>query len=788
MAEAVRVDPSISSRPIPTQGEDLATICVLCSHNCGLRVDVAEGRIHKVRADESNPITKGYICNKGFRVGHYVDHRQRTTHPLRKKPEGGFERVSWDTALDEVAGKLSSILEAHGPRAIGLVGIGGQANHMDGPFGLSWLSAIGSKRWFNALAQEKTQHFLVDQLLFDASPTHWFHPDMEHTDLLLVLGTNPRISNRGHNANDTFKQLERSDTKMIVFDPRETETTAGADRHVRLRPGTDAWFLLGMASVIASGEGLADASFVAERTRGFEELRAALEPVSIDEMARRAEVSPDEIVSVAREFATADRAAIMYDLAVEQSPFSTLTSYLIRVLSTLTGNAGRRGGNIFMETQSAPEWSPRRFDEPERALASGIRSIAAVGGFPMFSPSLVPEEIELDHPERIRALIVEASNPILSYSDAPAWRRAFEKLDLLVVIDPAMTETAEFADYVLPTPTGYEKWELAGFPKGYPEIYVQLRPPVVPVRGEGLPEPEIYTRLTEKMRLITEPPARLFELAKHADSPEGAAAYFGALMEESRGNRSAVMFWGYRTLGPELPAPSIAAVWALCLENAVGRRDSVLRTLGADFASANPFELGLELFSRVMAHPEGVEIAKADADNPLDAALRHEDGRVHLSPDLLLKEIERAIATQPEDDPEYPFILGLGMRTRWTANTIQRDPGWRQGRGPFCALHLAPADAEALSLDPGDVVRITTRRSSADLPVALDKKLRQGHCWVPNGFGAVYPDEEGRPVRQGINLNELSDAADRDPITGCPHHKMTPCRLEAVKALAPAPA
>ena len=136
---------------------------------------------------------------------------------------------------------------------------------------------------------------------------------------------------------------------------------------------------------------------------------------------------------------------------------------------------GRRGGNVFYEAFSPPMLDASRVREPERALASGIPAIRALGNMGMMSPTLCPEEILVDHPERLRAVIVEGANPYLSYSDAARWREARKQLELLVVIDPAMTETARDADYVLPTPVGYEKWEIAGFPKGFPEVFVQLR-------------------------------------------------------------------------------------------------------------------------------------------------------------------------------------------------------------------------------------------------------------------------------------------------------------------------
>ncbi len=774
------VDPSISRTPLPTDATDLATVCVLCSHNCGLRVDVAGGRITGVRADESSPITKGYICNKAFSIHHYVEHAQRLEHPLRRRSDGTFERITWEQAIAEIAARLTAIRDQHSPRAIGLVGIGGQANHMDAPYGLTFLSAFGSKRWFNAFAQEKTQHFLVAQWLFDAPPTAFFHPDIENTHFLLMMGTNPKISNRGHNATDTFKSLAANPgQKVVVLDPRDTETTRTADRHLKIKPGSDVYVLLGMAAVLVSSEGLVDAPFVAERTHGFEVLRQALAEIDVDEMARRAGIATEDLLQLAREFAQAESAAIMFDLAVEHNLFSTLTSYLIQALSVLTGNVGRRGGNVFPEGLTPAEHSPKRHAEPERALASGIRAISAMGGYGMFSPTLVPEEILLDHPERLRALIVEGANPLLSYSDTQRWLEARQKLDLLVVVEPAMTETAQLADYVLPTPVGYEKWEIAGFPKGYPEIYVQLRPPVVPGPPEALPEPEIYTRLAEAMGLVSAPPPELAALAEHALEPEGAAAYLGAMMTASGGSQAALLFWGYRTLGPHLPSPALAAIWAQVYANAFTRTDAVLRTLGEEWREQGPFAIGAEMFRRVLQHPEGVEIARVDSEHALDAVIGFEDKKIRLAPPEMVGEIARAAHTDRPTDPEYPFVLAAGLRTQWTANTIQRDPTWRKGRGPHCALNLSPGDAETLGIASGDRVRLSTRRGAVELPAAVDKRLQQGHVWVANGFGTRYPKgDSGELETNGVNLNMLTASEDRDPFTGCPQHKYTLCRVE----------
>ena len=787
MTASTTVDPAVSRTPLPLDAADLPTVCVLCSHNCGVRVDVQAGRITAVRADERNPITAGYVCNKAFSIGHYVEHAQRVQHPLRRCPDGSVERVSWEAAIADIAGRLDHVRHTYGPRAIGLVGIGGQGNHMDAPYGVGFLRSLGSRKWFNAFAQEKTQHNLVDQWMFNASPAVWFHPDMEHAQFLLVLGTNPRISNRGHNATDTFPWFVKQPGRtMAVVDPRETETTRAAHRHLRVRPGTDAYLLLAMAAAIVRNE-LVNYEFIRTHTADYDAVRDALAAVDIDEMAARCGLDAAVVVDTATAFASAESAAVFFDLGVEQTPFSTLVSYLIRLLHALTGNIGTRGGAIFMETFAPPVLDAGRVKEPERALASGIPAIRALGNAGMFSPTLCPEEILVDHPERLRALIVEGSNPFLSFSDTSRWREARERLDLLVVIEPAMTETAQVADYVLPTPVGYEKWEIANFPKGYPQVWVQLRPPVVPGPPEALPEPEIYARLAEAMDLFGPPPAELHALAKQALEPDGAAAFVataqGLALQSGRGGDASnqLLFWAYRTVGPHLPAPSLVAVWLMCGLNAMLRPASVLRTVGPAWADRGPFALAAELFRRILAHPEGVEVARCAEETNFEDHVGFEDKRVRLAPEDMLQEMRRATAPPPVPDADYPFILGAGLRTRWTANTIQRDPAWRKGRGPHCTLNLSPADAGRLGLRDGVAARVSTRRGALTLPVQIDAKVPDGYVWIPNGFGNVYPRTgDGSLEVVGVNTNELTDVADRDPFTGVPHHRYVRCRVEAV--------
>jgi len=756
----------------------IPTACVLCSHNCGLRVDVLGHHIVNVRPDHDNPATRGYICNKGYSIDKYVNHDQRVRHPLRRTPSGGFERITWDQAISEIAAKLSQLRVAHASRSIGLVGVGGQGNHMSIAYAVSFLHGLGSRMWFNALAQEKTQHSLLDQWMFKASPATWLYPDDYHTRYLLLLGSNPRVSHRGHNATEILKEIAGDPgRKLVVVDPRLSETARQADLHVALRPGSDCYFLLGMIAVIVR-RNLADADFVRRHTHGAGDLLAALEGVELEDMAARCGIAPSLLAEVAEGFATTAPASIACDLGVEQNHFSTLNSYLMRVLLALTGNLGRAGSNVFYEIFNPPDHALLEPRFSTRALVSGMRGIRAFGEYEMFSPSLVPEEVLGDDPARLRALIIDGANPLVSYADTGRWRTALRRLDLLVVIEPAMTETALVADYVLPTPVGYEKWEISLFPKHARTIHAQLRPPVLPPLSEALPEPEIYARLARAMGLFTPLPRALQALERIGEHRGGRLAMLvagaaAAWIRSPSGVQSRLLFWMYDTLGRHLPDPALAAIWLICLRNAMLRRRAVLRVLGSAWRWRDPIAITDELFRRLIEHPEGTEIAHLELETNLQDHVRFHDKRIRMAPAPMLRELARALATPLPVDHDFPLVLSAGLRSLWTANTLHRDPTWRKGKGQHCAVSVSASDAEELGLSPEEEVVVRTRHGSVTLPVAIDRRLASGHVSIPNGFGLTY----GGRI-DGANINELTAAEDRDPFTGCPHHKCLPCRIE----------
>ncbi|MFT4974712.1 MAG: anaerobic selenocysteine-containing dehydrogenase [Myxococcota bacterium] len=766
------------------------SVCVLCSQNCGLELDIADNRIVKVRADKSNPFTNGYSCNKAYRIAHYVDHKQRVTEPLKRQDDGSYAPISWEQATTEIGEKLQAITGAYGADALAFVGIGGQGNHLSVLFALSILVGTGSRWWFNALAQEKTQRALVDGWMVDSPSDVMMVGHLEEAEYGVILGSNPALSQRGVEPHKMLREFKKDPSRtLVVVDPRNTETARQADVHLPIKVGTDVYFLLALAAVIVQ-ESLHAAAFIEERTTGFAEIAAILEALDIDDMADRCALEAETIRTVARDFAAAKRACLEMDLGLEQSRFNTLTAYLLRLILALTDNLGREGGGVFVGS-FGPRFS-RSKRAPKTAPGSGIPGILLMAPVPMFSPALFAEEVLNDRPNRIRAVIVEGSNPMLTYPNTSDIRRAFAQLELSVVIDPASTETAWVADYVLPAPVNYEKWEVSAFPKPYPLLGVQVRPPVLDGPAGAQPEPQIYHRIALAMGLVRPAPRLLHRLARRADRPAWALLYALvmaplALLAAGSLRRTFPMalFWLMETLGSTLRAPQLVSVWLVCQSVAWTRRKDVVRQFPELARWWNPMAIGNHLFEEAMAHPEGAILGRVDPERSLDDHIGYPDGRIRLTPEAMPAEIQRALAASVREDPDYPFILNGGMRTHWTANTNFRDPAWRKGSGPHCALRLNTVDAERLGIKKGDAVRVRSKIGSVELPALPEVHVQPGHIHIPNGFGARYPDPEtGELKTAGVCINELTDATDRDPFTGCPHYKYVRCQVERVAGAA----
>lgn len=730
-----------------------STACVLCAINCGIEVRAADGGLVKIRGDRRHPASKGYTCEKALRLDHYQRGPDRLDAPLRRRPDGSFERIDWDTAIAEIAAKLGAIRDAHGGASIFYYGGGGQANHLGGGYATATRAALGSIYSSNALAQEKTGEFWVDGQLFGRPRCHTAG-DFEHAEVAVFIGKNPWQSHGFPRARVVLKELAADpDRALVVIDPRRTETAAMADHHLQVAPGADAWCLGALVAVIIQ-DNLANSEWIALHTIGFDEVAAHFRQVDVAAYCAVAGVPEDQLRAVARRVARASSVAIFEDLGIQQSLHSTLCSYLEKLVYLITGNFAKRGAmNIHTRLARLGGGGSGR---DRRSPVTGQRIITG-----LIPAAAIPDEVLTDHPARFRAMIVESANPAHSLPDSPRMREALDALDCLVVIDVAMTETARHAHFVLPAPTQYEKWEAAFFTLEFPENTFQLRPPVLDARPGTLPEPEIHRRLCRALGAYTDDDLAPLHAAAAMGRDAYAMSFMGFLSERPERSPYAPLIL-YETLGPTLGEgrAATAAVWGLAQTCFMAYPESVQRA---------GHESGDALFEAILAHPEGVTFT-VDPYEETWARVETADGRVNLAVPELLGAFD-ALPPAPPRDPAFPFVLSAGERRSSTANTIFRDPAWRP-KDRHGALRMCAEDAAALGVGDGDRVRVHTRRGSAEAVVEVSAAMRAGHVSLPNGMG-TRGDEAVAP-------NELTSGADRDPIAGTPWHKHVPARVERV--------
>jgi anaerobic selenocysteine-containing dehydrogenase len=738
-----------------------STACILCSVNCGVEVRLDGRRLAKIRGDRKHPGSHGYTCEKAHRLDHYQSGAHRLTTPLRRRPDGTFEPIDWDTAITEVAARLAAVRDAHGGASIFYYGGGGQANHLGGGYALGLRAALGVQYASNALAQEKTGEFWVDGQLFGRPRCHT-SGDFEHAEVAVFVGKNPWHSHGFPRARVVLKEIAADPKRaLVVIDPRRTETAAMATYHLQVKPGTDAWCLAALVAVIVQ-EGLANAPWLDEHATGYDELTAHFKAIPVERYCAVAGLDEALVRTVARRIAAASSVSIFEDLGIQQAPHSTLDSYLEKLVYLLTGNFAREGA-MNIHTRIAKLSGGGGGGKDRRTPVTGQRIITG-----LVPCAAIPDEILTDHPKRFRAMIVESANPAHSLPDSPRMREALDALDCVVVIDVAMTETARHADYVLPAASQYEKWEAAFFTLEFPRNTFQLRPPLMEPLEGTLPEPEIHRRLARALGAYTDADLAPLHDAAKSDRDTLAMTLLSMLSERPKlADLAALML--YETLGPTLGEgrESTAAVWALAVTCFMAYPESVQRA---------GYESGNALFEAIVAHPEGVTFT-VDPYEETWRRVETPDGRVNLVVPELLAELAELPLEGPPRDADFPLVLSAGERRTSTANTIFRDPAWRT-KDVHGALRVSPDDATRLGLRDGAPARVTTRRGGVDVVVEVSPTMQPGHVSLPNGLGLTGPEREGTP--RGAAPNELTSSDHRDPIAGTPWHKHVPARVEAL--------
>jgi anaerobic selenocysteine-containing dehydrogenase len=688
------------------------TYCRICEANCGMIATVEDGRVTKLRPDREHLLSQGYACPKGIAFPGVQEDPDRVLHPMRRRPDGQLERVSWEEAIAGIGARLRAIREEHGGDAIGMY-MGNPAAWSFGHtvWGKGLIDALDSPHYYSAGSQDVNNRFAASALMY-GSPLTVPIPDVQRTDLLVIFGANPFVSNGSllsiPRVRDRLREIETRGGRVVVIDPRRTETAREFD-HVPIRPDGDARLLLSLLCVIFE-EDLVDHEAVRAQARDVGALAGLARGFSPESTAAITGVPAERTRSLARDIASAPSCALYGRTGSCLGRHGTLTAFLLDALAAVTGNLDRPGGLVFGSSPLDLEGAVER-----AGLATYGARHSRVGGFPdvlgQMPAALMAPEIETPGPGQLRALIVTAGNPVQSVPDGDALERALGKLDLLVSVDLYANETARHADYVLPATTWLEREDLpVAFQQFFYRPFIQHTDAVVPPRGEAREEWRIFESIGGELGVVPAsiPAVRRLGRARVRISPRR-------------------MIDLMLRLGPR------------------GDRFGLRRG-------------GLSL-ARIKREPHGLVLGEAWPTGVLGGRVRHGDGLVSLAPDAIAEEARRlGMEAGGSDDGDLLLSL-IGMRELRSHNSWMHNvPALMNGGRRHHALRMHPADAAARGLADGALVRIRSSAGEVEVPVLLTDEMTPGVVALPHGWG----HSGGWHVANasgGVNSNRLMDAA-----------------------------
>ena len=714
-------------------------ICPLCEACCGLQVTIRDHQIIRIRGDDDDVFSHGYICPKGAALKDLHEDPDRLRTPLIKR-DGKFVVASWDEAFAEIERRLPAVRNAGGNDAVATV-IGNPAAHKIGLllYFPRLARALGTRNVFSSSTLDQMPKQLSAGLMFGS----WLSipvPDLERSDFMLILGANPMVSNGSLWTVPDFrgkaKAMRLRGGRIVTVDPRRTETAAVSDVHHFIQPGTDVFFLLGMVHTLFA-EQLINLGGLAEHVEGLAEVQAAVQAFAPELVAARCRIEAHTIRQLARQLAVAKRGVVYARIGTCTQEFGTQCSWLVDVLNILTGHLDREGGAMFPK---ACAFAANTVGTPGvgRGVPVGrhhsrvARAPEIMGELPL---TCLAEEIEIPGEGQVRALITIASNPVLSAPNGDRLAAALEQLDFMLSIDIYLNETTRHADVILPglSPLEDVHFDLAFGQFSY-RNHARFSDAVLPRQPAHPPEWQILLRL--------------------AAIVQGK----GALIDIEEADRQLFSAEVHKNCGPHADAVlQLLAGWS-------GPEKQI------DFAlRSGPYgdQFGLQ--------PQGINLAKIKAATggldlgPLQTripeVLRTPSGKIELAPALLIADVARAAQALAAAAPKLVIIGRRQIRSgnSWMHNLPSL------AKGPYrCTALIHPFDMDRLGLTDGGLGRITSGIKSIEVQIEMSEEMMPGVVSLPHGWGHDMPDTQMAVAAQrpGANLNALLDEQGRDPLSG----------------------
>ncbi|MFF1452493.1 molybdopterin oxidoreductase family protein [Streptomyces sp. NPDC058274] len=721
-------------------------ICPLCEATCGLTLTIEGTRVTGARGDRDDVFSQGFICPKGASFGAVDGDPDRLRAPLVRR-DGELCEATWEEAFDAVAAGLRPVVEQHGPNAVAVVLGNPNVHTMAGAlYPQVLLSALGTRSVFTASTVDQMPKHVSSGLLYGdalAIPV----PDLDHTDHLLLIGANPLESNGSLCTAPDFpgklKALRARGGTLTVIDPRRTRTARLADRHVAIRPGTDAMLLAAMAYVLFE-EKLVDLGDLAPHVQDVDALADAVRDFTPEAASEACDVPGATIRALARELAAAPRAAVYGRIGSCTVPHGTLASWLVDVLNILTGNLDRPGGALF--PLAATDRTPRPAG-PGRGFSLG-RWHSRVSSHPEAKGELplsaLAEEIDTatDEGSPVRAVIAVAANPVLSAPDGDRLDKALGSLDFMVSVDPYLNETSRHAHVVLPPPppsqSAHHDFAFNAFAVRNQVRYTRAPVPLEPGR---MVETEILARLV------------LAATGMHGADPSAV----DAMVIDSTLGKSVTE--------PHSPVHGRDAgelAGQLTGESGPERRLDMMLRLGpyGDGFGARPDGLSL---AKLLAHPHGIDLGPLRSRLP--QPLKTRSGRIELLPAPIVADLPR-LRVALRERPAAVVLIGrrhLRSNNSWMHNVPALTGGTNR-----CTLHIHPEDAARLGVVDGAAVRVTGAGGEVVAPAEVTEGVRRGVVSLPHGWGHNRPGTRmsHAAVDPGVNVNQLLDGSLLDPLSG----------------------
>ncbi len=693
--------------------------CTICEAMCGLVMETEGERVSAVRGDDQDPFSQGHICPKAVALKDLHEDPDRLRTPL-KRVGGEFVSIGWEEAYELFAQGVKRVQRAHGKSSVALYQ-GNPTVHNYGSmlFAPMFMAALGTRARFSATSLDQLPHMLASLWMFGHQllmPV----PDLDRTDYFLVLGANPAVSNgslmTAPGAKDRMEAIMARGGKVVVVDPRRSETSELASEHHFVRPGKDALLLLAWIHTVFA-EHLAKPGRLAGFTEGLSEIAALVRPYAPERVAKVVGMEAETIRRIAREFAAAERAVCYGRIGVSTQEFGGLTCWLINVLNIVTGNLDRIGGAMFTSPAVDLLQIPlRQFRGHYGLYKSRVRGLPEFGG--ELPVATLAEEIDTEGRGQIRGLVTSAGNPVLSAPNGARLERALPKLEFMASIDFYLNETTRHAHVILPpsSPLEHDHYDIA-FHLLQVRNTAKYSRPVFVRPAEARHDWEILSELTWRLA-----DGKLARLAARAQAEV------------------------LRALEPK------------------GILDLMLRA-GPRGDRFSPLKKGLT--RKVLEEaPHGIDLGGLEPRLP--ARLGTRDKKIVLAPRPLVADLVRLERALREAEAQEPALVLIGRRqlrsnNSWMHNSV------RLVKGPVrCTLQMNPADAAQRGLNHGELVQIRSRVGSVRAPLEVTEALMPGVVSLPHGWGHTRQGTKLRVAEQhpGASINDVTDETRVDTLSG----------------------